>query len=340
MNSPLDTVTPETSAVYLFSEALGYLRAAALRSVAVLGIADRLGDDARPVEQLAEETGADVEFLRRVLRLLVKRGIFHEDAEGRFALAPLGQALRTDSRSSAAWGIRMVTMNHAWHSAFDLVECVRSGRSAAETLFDRSYFQFIEGDRAEADLFHRGMASLSAAARRLALESYRFPETGVVVDVGGATGGFLRDILLTSPGLRGVLFDRDHVVPGAVPEGVGADRWSEVAGDFFESVPSGGDVYVLCYVLHDWNDEDCVRILRTVRAAMETGARLAVFESVVLPERDADDVQMMDVMMLMMQSGRERTADEFGVLFEKSGFRLERVVPAQGVLAVVEAVAV
>ncbi|MFD4635867.1 methyltransferase [Lentzea sp. NPDC058436] len=332
-------ITPESSTVYLFAEAMGYLRTACLRAVAQLGVADHLGDEPRPVEELAEATGTDPDFLRRVLRLLATRNIFRQEQDGRFSLLPLGQGLRTDSRSSARWGVVMSAMNTHWNSAFGLVEGMRTGKPAFDELYGTPFFDHITSDREAGAEFHRGMDSFSGAARRLALEAYDFPSTGTVVDVGGGHGGFLRDVLLRHPGLNGVLLDQAHVLPGASPEDVDPQRWTEIAGDFFVDVPEGGDVYVLSYVLHDWSDDECVRLLRNCRESMAPGARIAVFDAIVEPGNEPDDAKLLDLVMMMLVPGRERTAEEVADLLRQADLKLDRVVATEGPLSVVEATA-
>ena len=340
MSSSAGTITPEASTVYLISEAHSYLKAAALRAVAQLGVADHLGDDPRPVEELAEATGTNADFLHRALRLLSTNGIFRQESDGRYSLTPLGQGLRTDSRYSARWGVVMSTMHTHWSSAFELGQSLRSGQPSFTTLFGKHYFDYVAENAEAGAEFHGGMGSFSGAARRLALDEYDFPATGTVVDVGGGTGGFLRDILLENPGLRGVLFDQEHVLPGETPQDVGAERWTEVSGDFFEEVPADGDLYVLSYITHDWSDEECVRILRNCRKAMAPGARIAVFDAVVEPGNEPDDAKLLDLVMMMLVTGRERTADEFSRIFDQAGLQLSRILPAKGPLSVVEAIAV
>ncbi|GLY46599.1 methyltransferase [Lentzea sp. NBRC 102530] len=328
--------SPEASAVHLIGEAHAYLKAAALRAVAVLGVADHLGDGPRPVEELARETGTDADCLGRMLRLLAAGGIFRREPGG-FSLTPLGQGLRTDSRYSARWGIVMSTMDTHWQSAFELGTSLRTGKPSFEALYGKPFFDHVAEDEAARAEFHGGMGSFSGAARRLALDEYDFPGGGTVVDVGGGRGGFLSDVLKGNPGLDGVLFDQAHVLPGAVPDGVGEGRWTEVAGDFFDEVPRG-DVYLLSYVLHDWDDDACVRILGNCREAMVPGGRIAVFDAVVGAGDEPEDAKLLDLVMMMLVSGRERTAEEFERLFEKAGLRVERVVGSEGPLSVVEGV--
>ncbi|WP_394617871.1 methyltransferase [Lentzea sp. JNUCC 0626] len=327
--------SPEASAVYLIGEAHAYLRSAALRAVALLGVADHLGDGPRSAEELAHAVGVDAGCLRRVLRLLATTGVFRQEGDG-FALTSLGQGLRTDSRYSARRGVVMSTMHTHWASAFELETAVREGVPSFETLFGMPFFDYVASDEKSTVEFHGGMGSFSGAARRLALDEYDFPATGTVVDVGGGSGGFLADVLRGNPGLNGVLFDQAHVLPGEVPQGIEPHRWTEVAGNFFDGVPAA-DVYLLSYVLHDWDDEACVRILSNLKKTLAPHGRIAVFDAVVGDDDRPDDAKSLDLVMMILVSGRERTADEFEALFGKAGLKLERIVASQGPLSVVEA---
>ncbi|MGI5507001.1 methyltransferase [Lentzea sp. CA-135723] len=325
----------EASAVFLIGEAHSYLKSAALRAVALLGVADHLGDGPRSAGELARAVGADADYLGRVLRLLATVGVFRTEGDG-FALTPLGQGLRSDSRYSARAGVVMSTMHTHWASAFELETGVREGRPSFEALFGMPYFDYVASDEKSTVEFHGGMGSFSGAARRLALDQYDFPAAGTVVDVGGGRGGFLADVLRGNPGLSGVLFDQAHVLPNQVPQDIAPERWSEVAGSFFDGVPEG-DLYLLSYVLHDWDDEACVSILSNCRKAMAPHGRIAVFDAVVGSDDRPEDAKLLDLVMMMLVSGRERTAGEFEALFGKAGMRVERIVRSEGPLSVVEA---
>ncbi|WP_328609588.1 COMT family class I SAM-dependent methyltransferase [Amycolatopsis sp. NBC_00345] len=332
-------IATQDSAVYLLTEAMGYTFSAALRAAAILGVADHLVDGPRTPGELASPTNSNADFLYRILRLLATRDVFREDGNGRFHLTPRAEALRTDVPSSARRGIIMSTMRTHWLTAFELATAVRTGRQVCETVFGAPFFDHLAQDPDGGAEFHNGMESFSDAARQFALRAYEFPEFGTVVDVGGGHGGFLADVLRRNPGLRGVLFDQEHVLANHCLGQLTDDRWDLAAGDFFAAAPTGGDLYTLMYILHDWSDAECVRILRNCRRAMGPDARIAVFDSVVPVGNDPDYAKVLDIIMLMMLTGRERTATEFEQLFAEAGLELTRIVPTRGPLSVIEAVA-
>lgn len=339
---PLHGTVAETAgvaAVAVMTEAMGYTYAAALRAVALVGVADHFGGQARTPAELAAATGSDPDVLRRALRLLATRGIFREDGQGRFEMTELAEALRTDAPWSARGAVIMSTMWTHWRGAFEFVSTLREGGPAFDRVFDMPFFDYLATQEEAGTEFHDGMASFSGVTRRLALSAYDFPEVGVVVDVGGGRGGFLMDILARYPGLTGVLYEREDVLADHCLEELRAsERWRLAAGDFFETVPSGGDVYVLTYILHDWGDAQCVRILENCRRAMNPNGRILAFDGIVPEGNDPDHNKVLDLVMAFMLTGRERTEAEFRALFRQAGLRVTRVVPTPGPLSVVEAV--
>jgi hypothetical protein len=172
----------------------------------------------------------------------------------------------------------------------------------------------------------------------LVAQAYDFPPDATVVDVGGGHGGLLLAVLRRHPGLRGALFDQQHVLDGHRLGELGADdRWDLVAGDFFTGAPSG-DVYLIKRILHDWDDEGCLRILRQCRRAVSDGGRVLVVDAVVPPGNDPDPGKVIDVLMMSSLTGRERTRADFDALFTRAGFRLTRVIPTDTRLSIVEGV--
>ncbi|MDF5756964.1 methyltransferase [Spongiactinospora sp. TRM90649] len=330
----------QASAIYLLDESVGYLYAASLRAAAQIGVADHLADGPRTAAELAEATGTDADFLYRMLRLLATRQIVREEDGGRFYLTPQGDALRTDNPVSVRDAILMTSAHTHWRSAGELVTALREGGPVFDRLFGLPYYEHIKGEQSVDGVFHKGMASFSAAVDQLAVGSCDWPQEGVVVDVGGGTGGLLVQALLARPGLRGVLFDERHVLDGNRLGEVGDDsRWETVAGDFFTEVPGGGDVYALKRILHNWSDEECVRILRNCREAMAPGGRVLVIDPVIPPGNTPDASKIHDLIMMMLLTGRERTEAELSRLLEEAGLRLTRVVRTGAPVAVIEAVA-
>ncbi|QFZ24662.1 SAM-dependent methyltransferase [Saccharothrix syringae] len=318
--------------------AMSYLFPAALRAAAALGVADHLAAGPRPVAELAGAVGADPLNLHRALRLLATRGIFAEDDAGRFALTPAAELLRTDVPSSFRAAVLMLTDQSFWRPAGELDETVRTGTSQFDRLFGVPFFEHFARDPATAAVFHDGMASLSDPENPLVARALDLPPDATVVDVGGGHGGLLLDVLRTHPGVRGVLFDQPHVLRGHRLGELGADhRWEVVGGDFFTAAPPG-DVVLLKRVLHDWDDEHCLRILRHCRRAVPDSGRVLVVEAVVPPGNDPDPGKVIDLLMMSSFTGRERTRAEFGALFARADLRLTRVLPTGTRMSVVEGV--
>ncbi|MEU9122882.1 methyltransferase [Streptomyces sp. NPDC048506] len=334
------TDLPQDLTTHVMDQALGHVFTAALRTAAHYRIADRLAEGPRTVEQLAAATDTHAPHLRRVLRYLATRGIFREDAAGAYQLTPAARPLRTDVPDSLHAAVLMMTDELFLRTSAAMPEAVRHGGASFERIFGTPLFTHLLTDPAARQLFDDGMASLSAPVDEAVADIYPFPETGTVVDVGGGRGGLLRAALRRRPQLTGVLFDQapplaHHLLDGDELKG----RWRTQEGDFFTSVPEGGDVYVLKHVLHDWPDEACRRILRTCRAAMTAGSRLLVIESVLPPGNAPHFGKTLDVAMMAVVDGQERTADEFATLLSAGGFRLTRVLPTPAFPSVVEAVA-
>jgi hypothetical protein len=340
VNDNVASVSAQESAFFLLDRSFDHVYAAGLATVAALGVADHLADGPRTAAELAEATASHGPFLRRVLRLVATRGVLHEDEEGRFALTPLGYALRSDAVPSVRDAVAILTAQAVWRPPGELLTAVREGKPSFEQIFGMPFFEHLVRDDREAEIFHRGMANFSQFAGRLDVQRYDFPPTGTVIDVGGGQGVFLLDVLRGQPGLHGVLFDQEYVLTGhRLGELEDDDRWRTVSGDFFTEVPAGGDIYVLKFVIHDWADEECVRILRNCRAAMAPGARVLVVESIIPAGNEPDVGKSLDVIMMVNSPGRERTQAEFAQLFADADLRLTRVIPTSAAPSIIEAVA-
>lgn len=339
----MDTAhTPESAsaAAHLADQALSHLYAAALRAAAELHLADHLAAGPRSAGELARLTGADASPLGRLLRLLASREIFREDDDGAFGLTPAAEFLRTDAAGSLHAAILLFTDESLTRSFAGLGETLRTGRPAFPAVFGSPFFEHLATDPALREVFDSGMAAFSDPVDDLVADDYPFPERGTVVDVGGGRGGLLRNVLLRHPGLSGVLFDqepalREHLLHAVEP----ADRWRAEAGDFFASVPGGGDVYILKHVLHDWSDEACVRILRSCRRGLAPGGKVLVVDAVLPPGNEPHPGKALDVAMMTLVDGRERGPAELDALFSQANLRRTRVLPTRTFASVVEAVA-
>lgn len=315
--------------------------AAAVGAVAELGVADAMTGEPRRTEELATEVGADPDALHRLLRACADLGLV-EMVPGRgFALTRLGQALREDAsdsmRAYARWVGSWVERSTTAH----LADAVRTGGPVFEEVHGTPVWAYMQQHPGAAALFDRAMTDISAQLTRSLVDEYDFSGIECLVDVGGGHGRLLSLLLEAHPKMRGVLFDRPEVVdcpePGLTAGDLAA-RCRVESGDFLTSVPSGGDAYLLASVVHNWNDNDAVRILTRCRDAMALGGRVLLAE-VLVPEgpEPAPTATFMDLSMLAHCGGKQRTESQFAELLDRSGLRLERVVPTQGV-AVVEGV--
>lgn len=334
------TDTGDAAGAALIDAALGFVFPAALRAAAVVRVADHMSDEPRPFAELAAATGTDPKALLRVLRLLATRGLFSEDDKGRFRLEPAGRPLRSDAPGSVRGGVLMLTDRTFWLPAGRMDHCLTTGESVFEDIFAEPFFDHFARDAETAAVFHDGMAAMSGVENGTIAGAYDFPETGTVVDVGGGHGGFLAAVLRANPGLHGVLYDQGHVLSGhrLADDPALTGRWATAEGDFFTDVPKG-DVLVLKRILHDWQDEQCVDLLRACRRALAPGGRILVVDAVVAPDNRPHQAKDLDLLMMTSLVGRERTHEDFQQLLTEAGLTLSRVVPTSTVLSVVEATA-
>lgn len=335
----MDAPDPATALLRL---ATGHEAAQAVIVAARLGLADLLADGPRDAAELAAAADAHAPSLHRLLRALAALGVVAEQPDGRFALGPLGAPLRDGVPGSLRPLVLLFGHDEFWQSWGALEHAVRTGETAlrhlwgVETSFDR-----YAAEPALGSVFNAGMTALSGRAIAAVLGVWRFPATGLVVDVGGGEGALLAAVLRANPGLRGVLFDLPPVAAAAhaalAGQGLGS-RAEAVGGDMFAAVPPDGDIYMLKSVLHDWADGPAGAVLRSVRAAMAPAARLLAIER-VMPDRMGPEARMValaDLRMLLRTGGRERTKAEFRALFEAAGLRWLRTVPTAAGFAILE----
>ncbi|MFJ6838331.1 methyltransferase [Streptomyces sp. NPDC091209] len=331
--------TEITAAVrQVLGDSLGYLYPAALRVALRHDIAGLLTDGPKTSQELARLTGTHAPSLHRILRFLATRGIFEEDQHATFRMTPAAHVLRTDVPYSVRSTALLLTDEMYWQSTGRLEDTVRDGSTAFNDIFGAPLFDYLDQNEESARTFHTGIADLSTIEQGGIAESYDFPESGKIIDVGGGPGGFLRTVLANNPGLRGVLYEQDavlrqHQLDDAAIEG----RWETVEGNFFDVAPAGGDIYVLKRVLHDWSDDDSLRILQAVRKAMSDQARLLVIDAVVPPGNEPHAAKLYDVAMMTIFDGKERTEPEFRELLGAAGLRLVRIVPTPGTVSIIEA---
>jgi SAM-dependent methyltransferase len=312
----------------------GFAVSQALRVIIELGIPDLLAVSEQSVDELATATQSDADALYRVMRLLAPEGVFREVLPRHFELTEVGAVLRSDRPGPGDY-VRMI--NSEAYLAFEqLLHSVRTGKPAFDKVFGSPRFDWLSEHPEQAALFQRAMVALSLGSNEAVADAYDFTPFARVVDVGGGHGQLLSAILARNPHLNGVLFDLPSGV-AAAQQGAGGDlpRTEFVAGNFFESVP-GGDIYVIKKVVHDWNDEHAAVILRNCRKAMQPNGKVLLAETLVPPGDEPDGIKNIDVVMLVVTGGLERTEAQYASLFGAAGLRLERVIQTRGPISILE----
>ena len=307
---------------------------------AKLGIADLLGNGARSVDTLATSAGAHPRSLYRVLRALASLGIFAERDGRRFELTPLAEPLRSGVPGSLRNSAIMTGEEWFWRPYGQLLHSVRTGETAFNHVFGMGLFDYLESNSEAAKIFNNSMTGSTKNYADSVVSAYDFSGITTIVDVGGGHGSFLAAILKAEPSMRGVLFEQPSALDGArgllEAEGV-ADRCELIAGDFFQSVPDDADAYILKWIIHDWDDDEAIGILRNCRRAMAPAGRLLLVEREAPPPGESSSGTLLgDITMMVIPGGLERTRGEYGALFESAGFRLSRVVPTESELSIFE----
>jgi hypothetical protein len=308
---------------------------------AKLGIADALVDGPLTAEEIATRVGAHAAYLKRVLRALASLGIFAADPHGRFHLNRLSQTLRSDHPESLRNFALMMVDDYNWSAWGALEHAVRTGESAFEQVHGAPAFPWMREHPEKERVFSASMASLSAMENAAVARAYAFGKLERIVDVGGAHGHLLATILRNYVRLQGVLFDQPQVVNEAARAGFITSpdivsRCEVVGGDFLQAVPPGADAYVMKYITHDWDDARCARILANCRQAMSAGGRVLVVDHVVAPGNRFDWGKLLDINMMVMFGSRERSKDEFRLLFARAGLRLKRIIRTGTSLSILE----
>jgi hypothetical protein len=318
----------------------GYWLAQAVYAAAKLEIADRLADGPRTADELATLTGAHDRSLYRLLRALASVGVFAEDAAGRFALTPMAELLRRDVPGSQwAWAVMMGEEHyHCWG---DLLYSIETGQTAFDRIYGEPIFEFLSQNPEKAKVFDAAMVNIHGRETAAVIDAYDLSRFGTIADVGGGNGSLLRGVLQRHPSVQGILFDLPHVVEraAALVESDGlSDRVRLVGGNFFQEVPAGADAYLLRHIIHDWDDEKSLQILGSVHRAIGEDGRLLLVESVIAPGNEPSFGKLLDLTMLLLPGGQERTEAEYRDLLAKAGFRLTRIVPTTAEVSVIEAV--
>lgn len=326
-------MTTEASPDTVLELAFAHTAARALHVVAELGVADHLDHEPRDAKALADDVAADPDALHRLLRLLETHGLFARDAEGGWAHTPTSRFLRTDHPVSMRAFARMAGTAFGWDSFTGLQHSARSGEPGICLLEPAGWTAYLQGHPDEAAIFHSAMTAKSHGDVAAILLAHDFSQHRRVVDVGGGHGHLVRAVLAAQPGVEGVLFELPEVATQVQPQ----ERLDVVPGDFFRDALPAGDAYVLMNIVHDWDDDASLRILQGVAAAGASRATVLLVE-VVLPDGPAASWgKTLDVMMLALTGGRERTLPEYDALLAAAGLELIGVTPTATAFSLVEA---
>lgn len=299
--------------------------------VADFGVADALEERATPVAELATATGLNADALHRILRLMAAHGIFAFESQG-YVHTQASRLLRTDHPQSLRAYARMIGMPAIWRGITELAHAARTGEPETGMA---GYMTYFADHPNEASLFNHAMAAKSSSIVPAVVEAYDFGGFGVIADIGGGRGHLLEAILARAVTATGVLFDLPHVIADAAA--VGSDRLRLAAGDFFRDPLPAADAYLLMEVIHDWADEDAARILAAVRRTAHRGAKVLIIETLVSESPGPQVGKMLDIMMLALTGGRERTRSEYEALLRPAGFQVQQVIPTATQYSIVEA---
>lgn len=312
----------------------------AVATAARLGIADQLATGPRTAEELARKSGANAGAVKRLMRALSGLGVFAPAEGGRYGLTELSELLREDSPKSLKHMFIAETDTVHWRSWERALEAVQTGLPRPEPVFGLPAFDYYAQNPEEGEQFGRAMAAVSGFASKAVLDAYDFGWVRTLCDVGGGNGSMALAILGRYPQARGIVADLPYIEAQArdkIRDAGLADRCRFEAADFFEGVPAGADAHILKFVLHDWNDEDSLRLLKNCRSAIAADGRLLVLEVIVPDENRPDFSHLMDLNMLVMTGGLERTTKEYERLLARADFRLARLVPTASPFSLIEA---
>jgi len=320
--------------------ATGHFLARIVYVAAKLGIADQLAGAPKSAAEISSALGCDTKSLHRFMRTLTNFDILAPLSDGKFALTPLGDALRTDAPGFARSSILTMGGPIFWNAFSELQYTIETGKPATEKVLGMGAWDYLGQHPNDARRFSETMLNAHGAEPAAVAEAYDVSSVGVVVDVGGASGKMLASILSKYAGVRGVLFDLPQATteaPALLKDRGIAERVTTEHGSFFDGVPVGGDVYILSHIIHDWSDEQSLAILKRCRASMKSESRLLLIE-LVLNEEGVSGFGSADVVMMTLLGGAERTTNEYAELFSRAGLRLSRVVKTTTSASIIEAV--
>ena len=321
---------------------MSFIVSQAISVAAKLYIADYLKDGAKTIAELAALTETHEPSLYRLMRGLASAGIFSIDKENRFSNTALGEFLRSDHPESLRGAAHMICDSEHWQPHGKMLQSVKTGETAFDYTFGMPVFPYFAQNPEAAEIFDNAMTSFSAPIANAVVASYDFYGAKTIADIGGGHGFLLSTVLKANPEAKGILFDQPYVVEdaGTLVKDAGVDeRLERVGGNFFEEIPVAADIYLMKFIIHDWNDEQSLTILKNLAKSAPKGSKLLLVETVVEDDDSTPSMsKIMDLNMLVMTGGKERTAREYSELFEQTGFRLTNVYLTPSPVQIVEAV--
>ena len=320
----------------------GYWVSQSIYAIARLGVADLLGSGPQDAEQLAASLGVNKSALYRVMRTLSSYGLFAEDKKHSFALTPLGSLLQTgvpgSMRAMAIWNGEL--SYRAWGA---VVHSLETGQPALSRALGMRLFEYLSQNPDSRQVFDEAMTGLAMQVSQAVVTAYDFSGIKRIVDVGGGQGTLATTILLAHDDMKAIVFDLPDAVENARKQieltGLGS-RCEVVGGNFFEHIPPGGDCYLMASVIHDWDDEHSLRILKQCRRAMDQGTRLLVVDCVITDDSEPRFSKLLDLQMLVVTGGLERTEARFTELLAAAQFRVTRIIRTAVPESIIEAVAI
>jgi O-methyltransferase domain len=320
---------------------LGYMPSRALHVAAELEIADHLSSGDKSTFELATLSNVHEKSLYRLLRLLSSKGVFQEVGRSVFSQTELSDLLRSDNKDSVRATVCVI--DDAWWEAYGKMSySIRTGKPSFNEVTGKDFFSYHDANPVVGRQFDQGMANHTDLVSSIMVACYDFSEIGTIVDVGGGRGAFLSEILKANSRVKGVLYDRPDVVGDAtyIREFNLSGRCKLIGGDFFESVPENGDAYLLQHILHDFSDENCIKLIKNIRQSIEKGGKLLIIDSVIPNDNEFHPGKLSDLLMLVLLGGKERTLEEFTQILKVSGFKIEVVIPTPLPLSIIEARAI
>lgn len=317
----------------------GYWVSQAIYAAAKFNIAEHLNDGPKSVEELAQITSTDTDALYRLLRALASVGIFAEGVSRQFSLTPMAEPLRSDVPGSKR-ALALMAGDEQFRTWAEIDYSIQTGKIAFEKVFGKPIFDYLGENPDKARIFDAAMTGIHGRESNAILDAYDFSGFGVLADIGGGNGSLMSEMLQKHTAMKGILFDLPHVVEHAKDniESAGvSDRCDVVGGNFFEAVPEGADAYLMRHIIHDWDDAKSLTILRNCHRVMPAESKLLLVESVIPSGNKPFGGKFLDLVMLLIPGGKERTEEEYRALLSKAGFKLSRIVPTETEVSIIEA---